>query len=77
MFSLAPLPKAEELKKESEEHDSKRKPMEHDCPVCFTEFEPKREEVVWCKTCGNNTHKMCFERWATSQKGKQVTCMYW
>ena len=57
---------------------SNRKEVTGDCPICFTEFEPDTEDIVWCKAaCGNNIHKGCFEQWAKSQKGKEVRCVYW
>ncbi|KAG7004661.1 3'-5' exonuclease [Physcia stellaris] len=56
---------------------SNRKEVTGDCPICFTEFEPDTEDIVWCKAaCGNNIHKGCFEQWAKSQKGKEVRCVY-
>jgi len=57
---------------------SNRKEIFGDCPICFTEFEPETEEIVWCKAaCGNNIHQTCFEQWAKSQSGKEVRCVYW
>jgi len=59
--------------------DGNRKPVEDDCPICCCEFEPKKEEIVFCKAaCGNNIHKLCFEQWAASKKGASggVTCPF-
>lgn len=57
-------------------HDNKRKPLEDDCPICFSPFE-EPEETVYCRaTCGQNIHKECFDTWAaTKRKSRdQVTC---
>jgi len=58
-------------------HPSQRKPIEGDCPICFTTLSPDFEAIVFCKAaCGNNIHASCFEQWARSQAGKSVTCVY-
>ncbi|KAI1453238.1 hypothetical protein F4805DRAFT_478692 [Annulohypoxylon moriforme] len=58
-------------------HDKNRKPLEGDCPICFSPFEAA-EDTVYCQaTCGNNIHKECFEMWAATKRqktGNQVTC---
>ncbi|KAL8645901.1 MAG: hypothetical protein Q9210_006451 [Variospora velana] len=61
-----------------EEAPSNRKEITGDCPICFMEFEPETEEIVWCKAgCGNNIHKHCFEQWAKSQRRMaDVKCVY-
>ena len=60
-----------------EEKDGKRKPIEGECPICYMDFEPECNELVWCKAaCGNNMHKTCFEQWAASQRGQTVKCVY-
>ena len=41
--------------------------------------EKSKEEVVYCKaSCGNNVHKKCFEKWASTRKqGRdEVTCPF-
>ncbi|MCJ1225447.1 hypothetical protein MMC12_002096 [Toensbergia leucococca] len=60
------------------ENPSNRKDVSGDCPICFTEFEPESEDIVWCKAaCGNNIHKECFEQWAKSQKGvRELRCVF-
>ncbi|KAL2223450.1 RING finger domain protein [Thermoascus aurantiacus ATCC 26904] len=61
----------------SDDNSSKRKPIEGDCPICFMEFDPKTEDIVWCKAaCGNNVHKTCFQRWAETQRASGVRCVY-
>lgn len=35
-----------------------------------------QEQIVFCKACGNNVHKECFQRWSTAKKGVGVTCVY-
>jgi hypothetical protein len=55
--------------------DGNRKPVEGDCPICFTEFGD--EAVVFCKAaCGNNFHSQCLKTWAATKKaaGVTVTC---
>lgn len=64
--------------KPEENTAGKRKPIEGDCPVCFMEFEPDKEEIVWCRgSCGNNIHKICFDKWAATQRAHGVRCVYW
>lgn len=42
------------------------------------EFEPDKEDIVWCKAaCGNNIHKVCFDKWAATQRAQGVRCVYW
>lgn len=53
-----------------------------DCPVCFEEMGNAdgiaKEEVSFCKVCGNNVHKDCFQRWSLSKQdsGERVTCIF-
>lgn len=62
----------------AEGNDGKRKAIEGDCPICFMEFEPANEEIVWCRAaCGNNIHKICFDQWAATQRAQGVRCVYW
>ncbi|KAK3330717.1 hypothetical protein B0H66DRAFT_544685 [Apodospora peruviana] len=59
-----------------------RKPVEGDCPICFSDMESQGNEViVWCRAaCGQNIHKECFEMWAATKRqqasGGNVTCPY-
>ncbi|KAK4694014.1 hypothetical protein P7C71_g3489, partial [Lecanoromycetidae sp. Uapishka_2] len=74
IFAAAPPPASSQA---SSEDPSNRKEVAGDCPICFTEFEPDSEEIVWCRAaCGNNIHKACFEQWVKSQAGKEVRCVY-
>lgn len=42
------------------------------------EFEPEKEEIVWCRAaCGNNIHKTCFQQWAFTQRAQGVRCVLW
>ncbi|PWY93777.1 RING finger domain protein [Aspergillus sclerotioniger CBS 115572] len=60
-----------------ENKDGNRKPVEGDCPICFMEFEPDNEEIVWCRAaCGNNIHRTCFQKWAATQQAQGVRCVY-
>jgi hypothetical protein len=55
--------------------DGNRKPVEGDCPICFTEFGD--EAVVFCTAaCGNNFHSECLKTWAATKRaaGVTVTC---
>jgi hypothetical protein len=54
--------------------DSKRKPIEGDCPVCYMEFEPDKERIVYCKAaCGNHIHAQCLRIWIAYG---EATCPY-
>ncbi|KAI4201598.1 MAG: hypothetical protein LQ346_002135 [Caloplaca aetnensis] len=76
IFAHAPAP-VEAADKGNEEVAGKRKEVAGDCPICFMEFEPETEDIVWCKAaCGNNIHKDCFEQWAKSQGAAKVKCVY-
>ncbi|CAI6338290.1 unnamed protein product [Periconia digitata] len=50
--------------------DPKRKPLEgEDCPICYMEFVPGKENITYCKSyCGNNVHKVCMDTWLKSQR---------
>ncbi|KAJ9297936.1 hypothetical protein DTO271G3_4157 [Paecilomyces variotii] len=75
IFQGAPSSSKEDAS--AEDTAGKRKPVEGDCPICFMEFDPKTEEIVWCKAaCGNNVHKVCFRRWAMTQRANGVRCVY-
>ncbi|KAL8827706.1 MAG: hypothetical protein Q9170_006905 [Blastenia crenularia] len=76
ILSQAPLPASSVAAPSA---PSNRKEISGDCPICFMEFAPGNEEIVWCKAaCGNNIHKHCFEQWAKSQKRiSEVKCVYW
>lgn len=63
-----------------EEKSDKRKPVEGDCPICFSELQASlgtdadAEAVVWCRAaCGQNMHHECFRMWARAKQG-DVTC---
>ncbi|KLJ12667.1 hypothetical protein EMPG_09495 [Blastomyces silverae] len=74
IFAKAPINPQDNASTENE--SGKRKPIEGDCPICFMEFDPKTEEIVWCKAaCGNNIHKACFGRWAATQQSNGVRCV--
>ncbi|KAE8371561.1 RING finger domain protein [Aspergillus bertholletiae] len=54
-----------------------RKAVDGECPICFMEFEPDKEEIVWCQaTCGTNVHKACFQQWAITTRSQGVRCVY-
>ncbi|KAE8145392.1 RING finger domain-containing protein [Aspergillus avenaceus] len=61
----------------SEDNGGRRKAIDGDCPICFMEFEPDKEEIIWCQAaCGNNVHKTCFQQWASTQRTQGVRCVY-
>ncbi|OAL70754.1 hypothetical protein A7D00_5082 [Trichophyton violaceum] len=54
-----------------------RKEIDGDCPICFMPLEAENESIVWCKAaCGNNVHQACFQQWVSSQRGKEIRCVY-
>jgi len=58
------------------ETDHNRKKIEGECPICYTDFEPKSDDIVYCKaSCGNNVHKECMRAWNAAKAGK-ATCPY-
>ncbi|CAD7704551.1 unnamed protein product [Ostreobium quekettii] len=69
---------SQEEQLEEEEGDPNRKPVEGDCPVCYEELKEGGEALVWCNTCGNNIHKVCFTKWSRTQLQNcgSVTCVY-
>lgn len=80
-----PIPEEGDEAAAAGEGDKTRKPIEGDCPICFSEMEKdKPSKIVWCRAaCGQNIHKECFEMWAKTKRrqdgaatGKEVTCPY-
>ncbi|KAL8770327.1 MAG: hypothetical protein Q9209_003963 [Squamulea sp. 1 TL-2023] len=83
IFDQAPLPaaaSASDTDTSTGATSSNRKEITGDCPICFMEFSPSTEEIIYCKAaCGNNIHKDCFEQWARAQSsgsGGVVKCVY-
>lgn len=76
IFAKAP-PLPSVIAENSSKHDGNRKPLEGDCPICFSEFE-EGEETVYCKAaCGNNVHAHCFNQWKAAKQGRGgVTCPF-
>ncbi|KAL2836250.1 hypothetical protein BJY01DRAFT_59621 [Aspergillus pseudoustus] len=76
IYENSPLRHVKE-KAEAPDTDGKRKPVEGDCPICFMEFEPSKEPIIWCRAaCGNNVHATCFQKWAATQNSQGVRCVY-
>lgn len=57
--------------------------IDGDCPICYEKMvadggKGKKEPIVFCKACGNNVHRDCFERWSRSKRSSRgkVTCIY-
>lgn len=64
-------------KSSSSDRGGRRAPVEGDCPICYMDLDETVNEIVWCKrACGNNVHKSCFQQWAMSQQGSNITCVY-
>lgn len=60
-----------------EERDRKvQRDLEGDCPVCYEPLDRAKEDVVFCRVCGNNVHRDCFMRWSKSKREGTVTCVY-
>lgn len=75
LANAPPIPNA--TSDSEEDNDGKRKPIEGECPICYMDFDPDNNAIVWCKAaCGNNMHKDCFDQWAASQRGQEVRCVY-
>ncbi|GIL48480.1 hypothetical protein Vafri_4997 [Volvox africanus] len=59
-----------------------QRPVEGECPICYENLVASgggpAEAITFCTSCGNNMHKDCFDRWATSKRssGQTVTCVY-
>lgn len=66
----------------NEAEKSIQRDLDGDCPVCYeamaTGDGKPGEPVVFCKICGNNVHRDCFEKWSRSKRstGGKVTCIY-
>ncbi|KAG0611057.1 hypothetical protein M758_7G111400 [Ceratodon purpureus] len=62
--------------------NSIQRDLEGDCPICYEAMAGNNgkpgEPVVFCKSCGNNVHRDCFEKWSRSKRstGGRVTCIY-
>ncbi|KAI8097615.1 uncharacterized protein BX664DRAFT_258347, partial [Halteromyces radiatus] len=47
-----------------------------DCPVCCDEFKEEAIlDILFCRVCGNNIHKTCFNMWKSTRQ-HDVTCVY-
>lgn len=57
-----------------------QRPVDGDCPVCYellsTATKKTAEPVVFCRTCGNNVHSECFQKWSKTKGQGRVTCIY-
>lgn len=61
----------------SRDMDGNRKPIEGECPICYQDYHPEANELVWCKAaCGQNVHKSCFTQWTAAQSGAAVRCVF-
>ncbi|GAA82577.1 RING finger domain protein [Aspergillus luchuensis IFO 4308] len=58
MYNGSPI--SREQAHAEENRDGNRKPVEGDCPICFMEFEPDKEEI----------------KWAATQQAQGVRCVY-
>jgi hypothetical protein len=74
--NAAPIPSANAEDTAATQEDGNRKSIEGECPICYTDFEPEGEAIVYCKAgCGNNVHKDCMQKWMAAKSGK-ATCPY-
>lgn len=62
--------------RKEEEEKRVQRDLEGDCPVCYESLEGAKEDVVFCRVCGNNVHRDCFIRWSSSKRAGTVTCVY-
>ncbi len=69
------LAKLRESVKEKDLLGPKQMPfVGQDCGICL-EVMCQEDEIVYCHiTCGQNTHKSCFEKWASKNGGSCVYC---
>lgn len=76
IFRSAPIPVGHSSS-ETNDSDQRRKPVEGDCPICFTGLDARSSEsIVWCRAaCGQNMHSSCFKMWAKVKK-EAVTCPF-
>ncbi|KAL2758396.1 hypothetical protein ACRALDRAFT_1075012 [Sodiomyces alcalophilus JCM 7366] len=76
IFRNAPIPVDDSFSL-AKDADQRRKPVEGDCPICFTELNAKSSEsIVWCRAaCGQNMHRSCFKMWA-KVKRQAVNCPF-
>ena len=73
--NAAPIPTDDD--QHDDDNDGKRKPIEGECPICYCEFEPEKDAIVYCKAaCGNNVHKGCMQSWIASTGAGKATCPY-
>lgn len=35
-----------------------------------------QDAIVFCKACGNNVHRDCFQAWAAAKQGAALTCVW-
>jgi len=57
--------------------EAKQRPLDGDCAICFDDMQ-QTEKISFCRTCGNNLHTDCLNRWkkAKQVQGARVTCVY-
>ncbi|KAJ4987295.1 ring finger domain containing protein [Stagonosporopsis vannaccii] len=49
-----------------------RKEISGECAICFEDLEIA--ETVYCRTCGQNFHTKCMERWLRTESNACPTC---
>lgn len=58
------------------------RPLEGECPICYDELSDggdgsnAQKAVVTCSTCSQHLHQECFSKWAQTNRGGTVTCVY-
>lgn len=58
-----------------------QKPITDDdeCPICFESMFNEKNNIIFCsRSCGNNIHKNCFEKWRQAKLSmrESVTCPF-
>ena len=78
IFERAPPLPSETAEAGGDNQGGNRKPLEGECPICCVDFEPESgETILYCRAaCGNNIHKTCFQQWAATKRGGNVTCPF-
>ncbi|KAJ9482357.1 hypothetical protein VN97_g11073 [Penicillium thymicola] len=74
---LATLSSKRKLNTTSLASTGDRKPVEGECPICFSDFKPN-QKTTWRQDCGSNFHQACFEKWGAAMQASDdvVRCLY-
>ncbi|KAH7085333.1 hypothetical protein BKA63DRAFT_559969 [Paraphoma chrysanthemicola] len=50
-----------------------RKVVEGECTICHEDLDPKKDDITFCTSCGQNVHEKCMEQWNQARAGT-TTC---